>query len=380
MKALISSVGTRGDVQPALALALALRDQGGDVSLCVSPNFVDWAERLGLPARPMGVEMRAPRPGETPPAAPPRAADLIADQLETLAAAADGCNVLVGGGVHQYALRSVAEATGVPAVVAAYAPTSLPAAERLATWAEEQGRWNARALDRVNAGRAALGLPAIDDVLDHILGKAPWLACDPVLGPAPEAPGRDVVQTGAWLMADDSPLPDAVEAFLAAGEAPVYLGLGSMPAAPRTAATLIAAARALGRRAILAEGWAGLTPDTDDADVLSVADLNHAALFPRVAAVAHHGGAGTTLAAARAGAPQVIAPMFGDQPYWSARVRALGIGTSPPPASGLEAAALAEAIGEALRPQIAERARAVAPRIVADGASAAARRLLQAVG
>jgi vancomycin aglycone glucosyltransferase len=370
MRALISSVGTRGDVQPAMALALALRGEGCDVRLCVSPNFVAWAEQLGFEARPMGVEMRAPRPGETP-APAPRAGDLIADQFETVAAAAEGCGQLVGAGVHQYALRSVAEARRLPAVVAAYAPMSLPDPARADAWREEQGRWNDRALERVNAGRAALGLGAIGDVADHILGAQPWLACDPTLGPAR---GEGVVQTGAWLLPDDSPLPEPVEAFLAAGEAPVYLGLGSMPARPGTAQILIAAARALGRRAVLAEGWAGLAPDDPSTDVLSVGDLNHAALFPRVTAVVHHGGAGTTLAAARAGTPQVIAPMFGDQPYWAARVCALGIGTSPP--AGLEAAALAEALHAALGPGVADRARALAPTLVADGAQRAAGRLV----
>jgi len=68
MKALISSVGTRGDVQPALALAIALRDQGADVALCASPNFVNWAESLGFPATAMGVVMRPPRPDDPPPA------------------------------------------------------------------------------------------------------------------------------------------------------------------------------------------------------------------------------------------------------------------------------------------------------------------------
>jgi len=96
--------------------------------------------------------------------------------------------------------------------------------------------------------------------------------------------------------------------------------------------------------------------------------------------VVHHGGAGTTLAAARAGAPQVAAAMFGDQPYWASRVRALAIGTSPPHSPGLDAAALAEALAEALRPEIAERVRVIAPRIATDGAADAARRLVEAVG
>lgn len=105
-----------------------------------------------------------------------------------------------------------------------------------------------------------------------------------------------------------------------------------------------------------------------------MADLNYPALFPRVAALVHHGGAGTTHAAARAGRPQVITPMFGDQPYWAARVLALGIGTSAP----AEADALAQALQAALAPAVAEPARAFAPRVATDGAATAAARLLGA--
>src|SRR5690348_13044430 len=122
MRILISSVGTRGDVQPALALAISLRDLGQQVRLCVPPNFVSWAADLGFEASSIGVEMRAPRPGETPAPLP----DLIRDQFEVVQAAAAGCDLIVGAGVHQYAVRSVAELTGAGCVVAAYSPTALP--------------------------------------------------------------------------------------------------------------------------------------------------------------------------------------------------------------------------------------------------------------
>jgi vancomycin aglycone glucosyltransferase len=83
MRVLISSVGTRGDVQPAVALALELRKLGCDVRMCIPPNFVGWARELGFEAKPIGIEMRAPRPGEPPPVIP----DLIADQFAVVEAA-----------------------------------------------------------------------------------------------------------------------------------------------------------------------------------------------------------------------------------------------------------------------------------------------------
>jgi vancomycin aglycone glucosyltransferase len=147
-----------------------------------------------------------------------------------------------------------------------------------------------------------------------------------------------------------------------------------MPAPGAVARTLVEAARAVGRRMILSAGWAELAPIDDAADCLAVDDLNHAALFARVAAVAHHGGAGTTAAAALAGAPQVAAPMFGDQFYWAERVRTLRIGAAAP-AAGLTVESLAQALDEALRPEVAERARALATQVDPDGARAAAQRL-----
>src|SRR3954469_13289178 len=122
MRALLAAVGTRGDVQPALALALELRKLGHAVRLCISPNFVDCAKSLGLEAVPMGVEMRMPAKGSgiTPQLTPEelrrvRASlpDLITDQFKTLADAAEGCDVILGANAHQYAAPSIAERLGI---------------------------------------------------------------------------------------------------------------------------------------------------------------------------------------------------------------------------------------------------------------------------
>jgi vancomycin aglycone glucosyltransferase len=117
-----------------------------------------------------------------------------------------------------------------------------------------------------------------------------------------------VQQTGAWILADRRPLSAELEAFLSAGEPPIYFGFGSTKTAQETSNTVIAAARAIGRRAIVLSGWAGLSLVDNQRDCLSVDEVNLQALFPRVAAVVHHGGAGTTTTAAKAGVPQVIVP------------------------------------------------------------------------
>ncbi|MGA0601338.1 glycosyltransferase [Caulobacter sp. KR2-114] len=382
MRVLISSVGTRGDVQPALALAQRLRDLGCEARLCVPPNFVAWAQGLGFAARPLGVEMRAPRPGVAPPPVP----DLITDQFETLQAAAEGCDAVVGAGVHQYAARSVAERNGARYLIAAYAPVSLPSADLAPAgravaqqepaeiqrrWQAARRGWNDRSLGRVNLNRGRLGLAPVDDLLDHILGARPLLACDAWLGPAPRAADVEVVQTGAWLLPDTAALPPALDAFLAAGEAPVYLGFGSMPAPYETNLALVEAVRAVGRRMVLSAGWAGFARIDDAPDGLVIEDVNHQALFPRVAAVVHHGGAGTTTAAALAGAPQVVAPLFSDQFYWASRVAELGLGAVAP--SALDSYELARALDAALRPAVTARASAAAGQVSTTGADTAAR-------
>ncbi len=142
----------------------------------------------------------------------------------------------------------------------------------------------------------------------------------------------------------------------------------------------IEAARTLGRRAIILQGWAKLSAIDAQDDCISIGDVNHAKLFPRVAAIVHHGGAGTTTAAARAGKPQVVVPFLYDQYYWSHGVQHLGIGASGPTAKKLTAAALVHALRECLKPEKVATALAIAGRIQLRGARGAAERLVEAFG
>jgi sterol 3beta-glucosyltransferase len=140
--------------------------------------------------------------------------------------------------------------------------------------------------------------------------------------------------------------PPALAAFLDAGPPPVYVGFGSMAGIDPAATTRIvldAVARA-GVRAVLASGWGGIAADAAPPSVFLLDDAPHDALFPRMAAVVHHGGAGTTAAGLRAGVPGVLCPFGVDQPFWGARVQALGAGPAPIPQRKLDAVRLADAI------------------------------------
>jgi vancomycin aglycone glucosyltransferase len=180
------------------------------------------------------------------------------------------------------------------------------------------------------------------------------------------------------MFADGRPLPAALQRFLDARPAPVYIGFGSMPVPTDISSGLVSAVRAVGHRVILSRGWAGLALTDSQPDCLVIDDVDHQALFPRVAAVIHHGGAGTTASAARAGVPQVIVPMFSDQFYWGRRISNLGAGVAIP-ITELTAEPLAQALDLALSRTVVETARALAGRVPGDGARVAAS-LLAAYG
>ena len=398
MRVLLSTIGSRGDVQPLVALGLHLRALGHDVRLCVPPDFAAWIASLGFQVTPIGPHLRAMATA-SPAAGPPTPAqrrqmieDTVATQFETIAAAAAGCELIVGATALQIAAPSVAERLRVPYVFVAYCPAVLPsshhappvlgtlgdtpqAADSGALWRQDARRWNESWAAPLNARRAALGLAPVADVRGHVLTDRPWLAADPTLAPWPEPADPAVVQTGAWLVEDQRPLAPELEAFLAAGPPPVFFGFGSLRAPHDLASVMVSSARALRRRAIVARGWAGLSLAADAPDCLVVDEVNQRALFKRVAAVVHHGGAGTTTTAALAGVPQVIIPQLYDQHYWARRVHQLGIGCAHAPGAPTTDS-LTQAVAQALQPEVAERAQAVGALVRTDGAATAAHRLV----
>lgn len=401
MRVLLTTIGSRGDVQPLVALAWHLKGLGNEVRLCVPPDFQGWIEGLGMSATPLGPEVRSTGNAGVMvvPSTPEQRRRMIelsvAGQFEQLSAVADGVDVILAAGALQIAARSVAEAAGIPYVFAAYCPAVLPSrhhpppplsfredtpespsSEYPTLWARDAARFNASFGDALNAQRAIRGLPPVSDVRAHIFTDEPWLAADAFLGPWPDPKGEPVFQTGAWILPDERPLSSGLQSFLEAGEPPVYFGFGSMRAPDGLARVMVESARALGRRAIVSRGWAELSLPHAGPDALVIGEANHAALFTRVAAVVHHGGAGTTTAAARAGVPQVVIPQMYDQYYWAARVRDLGIGAVHEGRTP-SADSLSRALGDALEHEASTRARVVAAEMHSDGTHAAAVRLLE---
>ncbi|WP_432146188.1 glycosyltransferase [Streptomyces sp. bgisy084] len=403
MRVVLSAWGSRGDVEPLAALAVRLREFGAEARVCAPPDeeFAALLAGVGVELVPLGPSVRSVVTGERPPTAQDAfrlAPELVAARFETLSAAAEGCDALLATGLMPAGARDVAEKLGIPYVLACFHPFGLPSrhfrpgarpgtpspreeTDLKVLWEQDAQRVNALYGEALNRHRAAIGLPPVDNVRDHVLTGRPWLAADPVLGPWQEMTELDLVQTGAWILPDERPLPDGLEAFLDAGEPPVYVGFGSMAlhTSKDLARVAVEAVRAQGHRVLLARGWAGLARIDDRDDCFVVGEVNQQALFARVAAVVHHGGAGTTTTAARAGAPQVVVPQIADQPHWAARVAELGIGAAhdgPAPTAG----SLSAALSTALAPETGARARAVAGTIRTDGATLAAQLLLDAAG
>jgi vancomycin aglycone glucosyltransferase len=404
MRVLLSTIGSRGDVQALVALGLELRRLGQEVRLCAPPDFREWIDSLGLPVTPIGPELRSftasSASASSAPPSPERRRQLaeatVATQFETIAAAARGCDIIMGATALQIAARSVAERIGIPYVYAAYCPTVLPsphhappplppipgqtpapaAADNRELWARDAKRFNDLFGPALNAHRTSIGLAPVSDLRRYIFTERPWLAADPALAPWPDAADPGVFQTGAWILKDERSLPSELETFLAAGERPVYFGFGSMRATQDLSRVMIETARALGRRAIVSRGWADLSLVDNEPDCVAIGEVNLQRLFARVAAVVHHGGAGTTTLAALAGAPQVVVPQMYDQHYWAQRIHQLGIGTAHAPGTpGTDS--LTSALARTLNPDVATRARSVAATVRRDGAEVAAQRLIR---
>ncbi|WP_410632389.1 glycosyltransferase [Amycolatopsis sp. cmx-4-83] len=366
----IVAPGSRGDVQPCVALGQGLAAAGDRVRVLAAPGFRGLIEARGLAFAPLSAD-----PGEVLGSAAGRAwtagrphkfvsglrkvlrpilTRLLAD-THTGAAGADLILAPTLGflGTHLAAHLGVpnAELHYQPSVpTRAFAHPLLPAAGRLGPWGRQLSfpavdalAWQLLRPEIDHWRRETLGLPAAGARGPR--RRAPVLCgfSGAVVPRPPDWPAH-VHVTGYWFL-DAGPWRPGprLRDFLAAGPPPVYVGFGSMrPAeAEQTFETVRTSLRRAGLRGLLAtEG------DFDDDDLLTVADVPHGWLFPRTAAVVHHGGAGTTAAALRAGVPSLVCPVFSDQPYWGDRVSRLSAGPKPLPLKALDVEVLTARLRE----------------------------------
>ncbi len=393
MRFALAAEGSRGDVQPMVGLAARLVERGHQAVVCAPPDLSRLVEERGLEFRPLGTDIHSLLAGNADALHRGGAVwalqakrlfqQVLREQFEALPRAAAGADMIIGAGV-QFAGRSVSEAMGVPYRLVAYCPALLRSADYPPALLPNQSlpRWVNRLAWRgflslqdrllrgeLNRHRAVLGLDPVSDSYRHLATERPLLAADAALAPIPDDLPVEVDQVGYLLPKDETPVPPKLESFLEAGPPPVYLGFGSMMGSDPAGTTrlLLDAIERAGCRAVLATGWAGLGDGALPDSVFRAGPLPHASLFPRVAAVVHHGGAGTTATAARSGVPQIIVPHLLDQHYWGHRAHLVGVAPPPLPRSKLSAARLAALISASLENEfLADRARELAEKLRSD--------------
>jgi len=396
VRILFAPHGTRGDIHPLIALAQALETRGHRITFVAPQNAVDWIQARGFACESNGVDVEAQvRSIASSMSRMRRQLRRIGDEIiprlfESVARAAVDADLLVSSGIPLSA-ASVAEARGIPHVYALFCPGALPNTAGPPPVVKRQtlpGWMNAllwRVLPLVgdvalrpalNRGRASLGLAPTGAPLKNLRNSRILVAADPELAPIVGGLPARGLGTDPWIFRDTSVLDARVESFVRAGAPPIYVGFGSMVAKPSLdlGQRVVRAARLAGRRVIVAGGWAAIDKGLQESDdVLAIAEAPHDQLLPLVAAAVHHGGAGTTTAAFRAGIPQVIVPHVLDQFYWGRRVELLGIGPRALPIEALSDDALAGRIAATLdEPAFSDRAKSRGLRAIGrDGVAAA---------
>jgi UDP:flavonoid glycosyltransferase YjiC (YdhE family) len=350
-----------------LALALGFKTAGHDVLLIGPPEKAAWAAELGCPYQPAGNDVTALI--DTMDAAHTARSALIftqyvrrevAVQFEQLPRMVQGADMIVAASLC-FGLASMAEALQIPYRFITFAPQLMPSGDhpfpafrhqRLPNWCNRAGWHLARAMDRfnltrlVNNYRRKMGLLPITDLLAHIMGPRVIVASDAAVAAVPPDVKPEYIQTGYMhLNQPQQQLPE-LEQYLAAGTTPIYVGFGSMP--PRDQARqvplIVNAARCVGRRVVISRFWQAPRAEEYGDDVFFIHKYPHRQLFPKMAAIVHHGGAGTTATAAISGVPQVVIPHILDQYYWGEQIRRSGLGPPPVWRSKLTATNLGKAI------------------------------------
>ena len=405
MKIALATVGTTGDVVPFVALARGLTMAGHEVTAVsweLHRSAFDGAATSFLPAGPpTSREEIAETASRAAAAGSPLAQVAVlrdfhlrdaADHYRRLREVLPGNDLVVLHGIHTLAEAAVSDA-GQAWASAVFDPVLLPTATAPPAGMPSLGPLNRvewwildRMLRRQDKPlRAALesaGSRAAREVT-MFRARSPWLhlvGCSPRIAPPPADLASNTHFTGAWIdPAPPASLPQALDQFLAAGPRPVVVTFGSM-AAPDPAAlasAVVSGAHDAGHRVVLQ----GVPAMLDGDDVLSVATVDHRALFPRAAAVIHHGGAGTTHAAVAAGVPSVVIPHVGDQPFWAMRLHQLGVAPSPLDIKAVTVDAVRERVAQATAEPMREAAGRLGKAVAAeDGLRAAIELIERALG
>ena len=400
MQATIIAAGSRGDVQPYVALGKGLKEAGHMVRILATQDFRELITVHGLDFIDMGGSIEAIARGmegqleggnflKILSTMGPAAQRLVTQAVASGLAACEGSDLIVAGLGGLFVALALSEKIGIPVVPAylyPFTPTQEfpavlspsprvdlpPWANRLSHRIAQQMMWQTfRAADN-KARRQILGIAPLPFWGPFALlekeNRTILCGYSPHVIPVPKDWGNSIHVTGYWFLEPSGNWrpPAELAAFLASGPPPIYIGFGSMVnRKPEEVADLVLRAMdKSGQRAVVSAGWGGMKPLELPQTVFMIGSLPHSWLFPRMAAVVHHGGVGTTAAGLRAGVPAVVLPFFGDQPFWAHRVHEMGVGPRPIPRRHLTVDRLAEAIHSAVSSsEMRHRAAQVGERI-----------------
>lgn len=388
MKITILATGTRGDVQPYIALGAGLQSFGHQVCIAASKDFAELIRQVGLAYYPIDVDVKAILNGAEGQALMKKGANplqfihlyrqltlpYIERYLQDAWQACQTTNALIASPL-SFGASTFATCLDIPYFLAKIQPVGhtrvfpnpvTPQNIRLGKW------YNWLTYEVMQQLFGITFRKPVSAWLERNLNTPPL----PFLGSSRQAYrnrkprlfgfSNAVVPkpydwpdwwhvTGYWhldLISTWQP-PDKLKRFLAAGPPPVYIGFGSMKGEDPQTLTHIAlkALEQTGQRGIILTGWGGLSEVDLPETVLNVENVPHDWLFPKMSAVVHHGGSGTTAAALRAGVPSIVLPFMADQPFWGHRVAQLGVGPNPIPQKKLTVEGLAQAIQAATQNQ-----------------------------
>lgn len=404
MRITIFAAGSRGDIQPCVMLGRGLQRTGFQVLLAAPENFAQFIQGNDLDFHPLRGDVQQIMAGETGRNLMEEGSSNPITQIRAMRAmlgpvamkmaedALEACresDALISLAVFAPFARSIAEILHIRLIHIEPTPMLPTRAFPAPGWPVQRNlgglhnRLSGLGMLQiiwqwygpfVNGFRQRFNLPPYRaSSFYQILSSTPLLGAysSRIIPHPPDWPESTYI-TGYWLPDADSswePAPE-LQAFLEAGDPPVYIGFGSMAGRqPEQLAVLAASAlQESGQRGLLLKGWGGLSADSLPENMFLLDSAPHQWLFPRMAAVVHHGGAGTTAEGLRAGVPTVIIPFAFDQAFWGGRVNALGVGPNPIPQKSLTVDRLARAIRIAVTdPEMRERAGLLGQAIRAEG-------------
>jgi len=371
MKIVIVTQGSLGDIRPFLAIGLAFQKQGDDVTVCAPENFRELFTSHGFSYHPAGLNFQTvlskPEAEESEKNSRKKnviqlVVQSISDQFKILPSVAKDAKLIIGNGL-DFAGRSVAEYYKIPYFMISpmplafkskyHAPMTIPV-QNLPSWLNRLFWWigelSGRLLfcKKINRYRHELGLGKVINYT-AFMSKNAILAADPILAPLPPD-CKNIFHTGFLDYDEGTELDKKIIDFINAGTTPIYIGFGSMddPSSEKTKTILQGLLDEKELRFVISKGWANLNIETSSTNVLFIDHVPFTKLFPKMAVLVHHGGAGTTCTASRAGIPQIIIPHGLDQFYWGNRVKALKIGPAPIPRKKLTSEKLIKALYEVI--------------------------------